>query len=268
VGPARLSEDLARRDFSVNAMAIPLTSRLELIDPHRGLRDLERGELRILHHGSFIDDPTRALRAARYAARYGFKLESRTAERLRMADLGAVSTDRVEAELRKLAAEPEAQTGFALLADWGLLELGPGAAELIGAVSELLAEGPWATVADRDQAILAAALGRGADAARRLAAAAPARPSEGVALARGHGGIELALARALGGEWLDRYVTEWRAVRLEINGDDLIAEGVPAGPAVGKGLAEAIRAKLDGEARGRREELRAALAAARESSPD
>jgi tRNA nucleotidyltransferase (CCA-adding enzyme) len=89
-----------------------------------------------------------------------------------------------------------------------------------------------------------------------------------VALARGHGGVELALARALGAAWLDRYVAEWRAVRLEINGDDLIAEGMPAGPAVGRGLAEAIRAKLDGEVRGRQEELRAALAAARHGSRD
>jgi tRNA nucleotidyltransferase (CCA-adding enzyme) len=268
VSPARLAEDLARRDFTVNAMAIPVTGKPELIDPNGGLRDLERGELRILHDGSFIDDPTRALRAARYAARYGFDLESGTAERLRRADLGAVSGDRVEAELRKLAAEGEAQRGFALLADWGLLELGPGARELIGELSELLAGGPWTAVADRDQAILAAALGRGVDSARRLAAAAPARPSEGVALARGHGGVELALARALGAAWLDRYVAEWRAVRLEINGDDLIAEGMPAGPAVGRGLAEAIRAKLDGEVRGRQEELRAALAAARHGSRD
>lgn len=264
VGPARLPEDLARRDFTVNAMAIPLAAQPELIDPHDGLRDLEHGELRILHDHSFVDDPTRALRAARYSARYGFTLEPATAERLRRADLGAVSRDRVEAELRKLASESEARGGFALLAEWGLLELQPGATELIGAVSELLAGGSWASVADRDQAILAAALGRGVDEARDLAATTPARPSEGVELARGRGGVALALARGLGAEWLDRYVAEWRSVRLEINGDDLIAEGIPAGPAIGKGLAEAIRAKLDGEVGGRGEELRVALDAARQ----
>ncbi len=265
VGPARLPEDLARRDFTVNAMAIPLAGQPELIDPHGGLRDLERGRLGILHDRSFVDDPTRALRAARYSARYGFTLDPATAKLLRRADLESVSRDRVEAELRKLAAEPEARKGFALLAEWGLIELQPGATELIAAVAELLAEGSWAAVADRDQAILAAALGRGLEEARRLAAAAPARPSEGVELARGHGGVELALARALGAKWLDRYLAEWRAVRLEIDGDDLIAEGIPAGPAIGNGLAEAIRAKLDGEVRGRQEELRVALAAARQS---
>jgi tRNA nucleotidyltransferase (CCA-adding enzyme) len=88
-----------------------------------------------------------------------------------------------------------------------------------------------------------------------------------VELARGHSGVVLALARALGAEWLDRYVAEWRDVRLEIDGDDLLAEGVEEGPAVGRGLASALRAKLDGEVAGRDEELRAALAAARDNTP-
>jgi tRNA nucleotidyltransferase (CCA-adding enzyme) len=265
VAPARLSEDLARRDFTVNAMAIPLAGQAELIDPHAGLPDLERRQLRVLHDRSFVDDPTRALRAARYSARYGFALEPATGERLPEADLGTVSRDRVEAELRKLAAEPEARRGFELLAEWGLLELQPGAGELIGAVAELLEGGVWTAVTDPDRAILAAALGRGVKEARRLAAARPSRPSEGVELARGRGGVELALGRALGAAWLDRYLAEWRAVRLEIDGDDLIAEGIPAGPAIGEGLGEALRAKLDGEADGREQELRVALAAARRS---
>ena len=66
-------------------------------------------------------------------------------------------------------------------------------------------------------------------------------------LARGRSGAELALARAMGAEWLDRYVSEWRRIRLEIDGDDLLAAGIPEGPAIGRGLAEAMRAKLDGE---------------------
>jgi tRNA nucleotidyltransferase (CCA-adding enzyme) len=84
-----------------------------------------------------------------------------------------------------------------------------------------------------------------------------------VTAARGHSAVDLALARALGGEWLDRYVTEWRGVELAISGDDLMAAGVPEGPAVGRGLAAALRAKLDGEASGRDDELRIALDAAR-----
>src|SRR5262245_7821418 len=65
VKPASIGEDLARRDFTINAMAVPLAGKTELIDPHGGLADLSDGVLRVLHERSFIDDPTRALRAAR-----------------------------------------------------------------------------------------------------------------------------------------------------------------------------------------------------------
>ena len=266
VRPASLAADLARRDFTVNAMAVPLAGDPELIDPHGGLEDLQRGELQVLHPRSFADDPTRALRAARYAARYGFGLERVTAKLIRSADLSTVSRDRVEAELRKLAAEPEARRAFELLGEWGLLEQQPGALELAAAVGELTATQPWLQVAPRTEAVLAAALGRGVAEARQLASAEPARPSEAVERARGRSGVELALARALGAEWLDHYVAEWRGVRLEIDGSDLMAEGIAEGPSVGRGLREALRAKLDGEVHGREEELQAALAAARENA--
>jgi tRNA nucleotidyltransferase (CCA-adding enzyme) len=75
--------------------------------------------------------------------------------------------------------------------------------------------------------------------------------------------VTLALARALGAEWLDRYVEEWRHVRLDIDGEDLMAAGIPQGPAIGIGLAAALRAKLDGEVSGADEEVRVALDAAR-----
>jgi tRNA nucleotidyltransferase (CCA-adding enzyme) len=265
VRPAPLSEDLARRDFTVNAMAVPLTEEPELIDPHGGLRDLRATTLRVLHERSFVDDPTRALRAARYAARYGFALESRTEELLRRADLETVSRDRTDAELRKLAREPRARRGFELLDEWGLIGLGREAPELMDAVGDLVALEPWAGMVDRDDAVLAAALGRGLGAARELASADVAIPSEAVERARGCDGVTLALARALGAEWLDRYVSEWRNVRLDIDGDDLIAAGIPEGPAIGRGLAAAMRAKLDGEASGADEELRVALDAARQA---
>ena len=82
-------------------------------------------------------------------------------------------------------------------------------------------------------------------------------------LAAGRDPVELVLARALGAEWLDRYLGEWRDVSLEIGGEDLIAAGVPQGPAVGRGLKEALRRKLDGEIDGRDRELAVALEAAR-----
>jgi len=78
-----------------------------------------------------------------------------------------------------------------------------------------------------------------------LARATPARPSEAVALAHGRDPIELVLARALGAEWLDRYMREWRSVSLEIDGADLLAAGVPQGPRLGRGLEVALRRKLE-----------------------
>ena len=81
-------------------------------------------------------------------------------------------------------------------------------------------------------------------------------------MARAHRPAELVLARAIGAEWLDAYVAEWRRVELEIDGSDLLAAGVPQGPALGRGLAAALRAKLDGEVEGRERELAVALAAA------
>ena len=68
-----LQADLARRDFTVNAMALDLVGN-ELIDLHHGQEDLAAGQLRFLHAGSVQDDPTRVIRAARYAARLGFQL--------------------------------------------------------------------------------------------------------------------------------------------------------------------------------------------------
>lgn len=259
---AGIAADLARRDFTINAMAIPLRRDPELIDPHRGRADLESGLLRILHASSFEDDPTRALRAARYAARFDFELEPDTADLLREADLATVSNERREAELLRLAGETEAARGFALLAEWGLLELPEHGVELVGGVAGLLTEPSWTEVAQRDRAVLAAALGRWGD-AETLAAADPKRPSDAVRLARAASPIELVLARALGGVWLDRYLSEWQAVALEIDGDDLIAAGVPQGPQVGQGLGEALRRKLDGELSGRDAELAVALEAAR-----
>jgi tRNA nucleotidyltransferase (CCA-adding enzyme) len=261
---AGIAADLARRDFTINAMAIPLRRDPELIDPHRGREDLEAGLLRILHSGSFDDDPTRALRAARYAARFGFELEPETKGLLSQTDLSTVSADRRDAELLRLAGETEAVRGFILLTEWGLLEPRENGVELASRAAGLLSEPPWSEIAARDRTVHTAVLGPWGE-AEELAAARPGRPSEAVELARGCDPIELALARAMGAEWLDRYLLEWRSVRLEIDGDDLIAAGLAEGPALGRGLAEALRRKLDGEIDGREQELEAALVAARES---
>lgn len=268
VTPAPIAEDLARRDFTINAMAVPLAGEVELIDPHGGLDDLGAGVLRVLHDRSFVDDPTRALRAARYAARFDFALDPETEGLLREADLSTVSDDRVQAELRRIAAEDDPARGLALIIDWGLIpSLDPDAAERVARVADLGSRPPWAGWANRELAVTLA-LVRPLPQIRELAGAIPERPSEIVRLAEPWDPAQLLVARALGAEWLDRYADDLRHVRLEITGDDLIRDGIAEGPAIGRGLEAALSGKLDGELSGRDEELRIALAAARGEIPE
>ena len=77
-----LEADLARRDFTINAMALDLVAG-ELIDLHHGQEDLASGQIRFLHAGSVQDDPTRVIRAARYAARLGFQLAKESRAQIR-----------------------------------------------------------------------------------------------------------------------------------------------------------------------------------------
>jgi tRNA nucleotidyltransferase (CCA-adding enzyme) len=273
VTPATINDDLARRDFTINAMAVPLEGEPTLLDPHGGLDDLRAGLLRILHERSFADDPTRALRAARYAARFDLELEPQSAELLRGADLGAVSGDRVETEVRRIAGEEGAPRALELIREWGLLELPGDAIELAGTLRELGASPPWSGLVDPAAAVLAASgFGHAAGPIRRaaedLARATPERPSHAVRAVEGASPVELLMARAMDAEWLDRYVDEWSKVSLEIDGADLLKEGIPEGPAVGRGLDAALSAKLDDEISGRDQELQIALAAARGEIPE
>jgi tRNA nucleotidyltransferase (CCA-adding enzyme) len=259
---ARIEEDLGRRDFTINAMAVGLDAEPRLIDLYGGQADLEAGLLRVLHGNSFVDDPTRAIRAARYAARLDFGLEPGTEELLRASDLGAVSAERRESELLRLAGEPTAPRAYRLLSEWGLIELREQGVELAEAVGRLLELPLWELRAERNRAVHAAAVGppgRESD----LASDEPSSPSEAVALVTAYSAIEMVLARASGAGWLDLYLEKWSDVELEIRGEDLIAAGITEGPAVGRGLAEAKRRKLDGEIGDREQELAVALEAAR-----
>jgi tRNA nucleotidyltransferase (CCA-adding enzyme) len=263
VAPAEdIEADLGRRDFTINAMAIPIDGEARLVDPHGGEGDLGEGILRVLHPRSLEDDPTRAIRAARYAARLGFRLAPETEELLRKADLNTVSSDRRRAELERLAGEETACRGYELLAKWGLIELRDGGLELMRAVGDLFEREHWAQFAPREEALISAALGPpGGE--ELLASMWPPNPGEGVELAEQRDPVELALARAMGADWVEHYLTAWRNVTLEIDGNDLVEAGVPEGPAVGRGLRAARRGRLEGEVWGRDQELAAALEAAR-----
>ena len=299
VSPAPLSEDLLRRDFTVNALAIALVGDLAgtVEAAPRGLEDLKRRSLRVLHDASFIDDPTRALRLARYASRLEFEIEPHTRALLESAlDAGAISTvsgSRIGAELRLLAREPDPVSALRCVGELGIAHAIHPA---LGLDDEPLARRALALAPEdgrRDLLVLAlaarhvpppelayllhtlafeasdrqtiiAAATRSATLARELERAG--QPSE-IADAVADAGPELvALAGALGPERAAReWLRELRHVRLEIGGNDLIEAGVREGPAIGVGLHAALSAKLDGRACGREAELREALQAARGS---
>ncbi|RKQ87670.1 poly(A) polymerase-like protein [Solirubrobacter pauli] len=115
---ASIEQDLARRDFTINAIARALDGR-EVAFPG-ALDDLRGGVLRILHDRSFVDDPTRMLRMVRYAARLGFTPDPRTAARFDLDLLKTVSQDRINREVRLLLAEAPH-----LLGEYGALSDAP-----------------------------------------------------------------------------------------------------------------------------------------------
>jgi len=123
-----LEHDLARRDFSVNAMAVSLTSEpgTSFVDPYGGLVDLSRQLLRTpgRPEDSFSDDPLRMLRAARFAAQLGFAVDPAVVEAMiQLADrIAIVSAERVRDELVKLICSPRPRVGLTLLVETGLAE--------------------------------------------------------------------------------------------------------------------------------------------------
>lgn len=118
--------DLHRRDFTINALAIRLSPAPagELLDYYNGERDLAEGHIRVLHSLSFVDDPTRMLRAVRFEQRYGFRIEPRTEELIREAIplLQRVSGDRLRNELNLIMAEQNPIADFKRMDNLGILE--------------------------------------------------------------------------------------------------------------------------------------------------
>ena len=140
--------------------------------------------------GSFADDPTRALRAARYAARLSLSLDEETERLLREADLATVSDSRVEAELRRAATEPDPSAVLALIHRWGLLSLGASDVELAGSALRLVSSEPWPSLATARDVVVAspATVRRGRRAGTAGSPRRP-RPADGVEAAHGHDGM-------------------------------------------------------------------------------
>ncbi|HEY4428036.1 MAG TPA: hypothetical protein VGN08_07525 [Solirubrobacteraceae bacterium] len=127
VRPGTLDEDLGRRDFTVNAIAVVLggPARGRLHAAGHALEDLATAQLRVLHEQSFIDDPTRLVRLARYEVRLGFRPEANTAElaaqALAAGAPASVSGARLGAELRLALGEPDPVATLAALDSLGVL---------------------------------------------------------------------------------------------------------------------------------------------------
>ncbi|OGR76792.1 MAG: hypothetical protein A2X32_01540 [Elusimicrobia bacterium GWC2_64_44] len=124
---ASAAEDLKRRDFACNAMAVRLDgpAPYSLLDPYKGLDDIKAGLVRVLHAASFEDDPTRLYRAARFAGRFGWRLEAGTLALARAAvgagAPGLLSRERLRNELVKILKEENPLPALELLKELGAL---------------------------------------------------------------------------------------------------------------------------------------------------
>lgn len=121
---ADLTSDLQRRDYSINALALPLSPGAGLLDPTGGLSDLTKRQLRALSEANLLADPLRLLRGPRLAAELNFTLESHTAALIGRhgSALPQVAAERVLAELEKLASCPGGDAGLQQASDLGLLQ--------------------------------------------------------------------------------------------------------------------------------------------------
>jgi len=304
VGAGTREQDLQRRDFTVNAISVALggSRRGRLYAAEHALEDLTARRLRVLHDQSFIDDPTRLLRLARYAARLDFEIEPQTFELARQAiadgALQTVSGARLGAELRLALHEAAPLDALAELQRLGVLSAlhprlrlepllleralalldrtdRPDLLILAGLALPLAlraGEDPRAEItalldrlefsaAERDR--VAGAASAVPNLIEELPAAASVAPSrlrevamvivpEGIALA---GAVSESAAQPA--RW---WLSELRYVALRIDGRDLLHEGVPEGPEIGRLLDAVLRRRLDGELPDAREaQLRAAL---------
>jgi poly(A) polymerase len=269
-----LADDLARRDFSINAMALDLASG-ELLDPHGGQLDLQQRRLRLLHAASIRDDPTRLVRGARYAARLGCVLadDSQAQVRATLAawpwpwrpgdppgQAPAALGTRLRMELELVLEREPWSAALTVLQEWGglaLLDAGlqddrrwrrrilwgarlgvPPMVALLAGARDPLAVAERLQLPHRQHRLLTRWLA--------LRSALPARGDHLSVLAwcalleaHGHGPEAVAMALAAGDgprRPLLRWLLRWRQLRSPLSARELIARGLRPGPALGAEL--------------------------------
>lgn len=273
--------DLHRRDFTINAMALCLDPEryCALLDPYGGEQDLMRGLIRVLHNLSFIEDPTRILRAVRFEQRFGFQIEPRTVQLIDDTRnlLEQVSGQRVRHELDLIFNEQEPERALTRLQGLGVLaHIHPAlqADEWLGGkfralrashtptpilylgvltyrlrTSEARALSKRLRLTNGENEILVQVVNlRLLERQLNNPNLAPSRVVEllerfdDAALAV----FAIATDSALAQSYVDRYREEWRQIHAALNGNDLKALGLAPGPAF-KEILTALRAqRLDG----------------------
>lgn len=292
VAPGTIADDLARRDFCINAMALCLhpERRGALLDPHGGQQDLARKLVRVLHARSFQDDATRMLRALRYCARLDFGLDERTREWL-LRDLSMLSTiggERVSHEIKLILAEDRPEAVLALAQESGVLTAIHPAWRFTPQIGSWLVQARQVPIHRDDPEVAlcllayplsqedAAGLARRLKLSGRRAQALEQTISLREQLAQSdvtklapsalyraleHYGAPVVQAAAIAHpsqpvrERLRHYLKELRPQRPLLSGDDLMALGVPQGPEIGRYLRQLLDARLDGLVRDREDDV-------------
>lgn len=290
VRPSNINGDLARRDFTINAMAASINEDDfgNLIDLHGGRRDLEAGVIRVLHDNSFIEDATRIWRALRYEQRLDFNIEPKTLSLLTrdIPMLDTITGDRIRYELECVLKEkqPEkvlrradqlnvlARLHPALKGDDRLAETFSRARQLdepspvlyfsllfyrlsreqINSVIAYLGFDKNTATALRQTAELKEKM--------RLLESAMLSPSQVYFLLHGYHtaalqAASLATNSVVARRHLDAYQSKLRYVKTSLNGDNLLAMGIAPGPEMKEILNRLLAAKLDGEIKTRADEL-------------
>ena len=294
VSHGTIADDLHRRDFTVNAMAIALSGPRAgaLLDPMGGEADLEAGLIRALHEESFGDDATRALRAARYETRFGFRLESETEAWIKrdLANLDGISGARIHHELVRTFGETKPERCLLRLADLGALKAIHSALsfdserarsfEVARSLDQRNARSAYwpllawnVTPSEVDSLVTRLALRRSQAEAVEAVPAIRAIESQlgknDLANSRIVEILSLFPAATLLGlaaatessdvrDTVTRYLRKLRRVLPVLDGDDLLAMGASEGPLIGEVLKQIRVAKLDGEVSSRADEVRLA----------
>ncbi|MBI2957800.1 MAG: CCA tRNA nucleotidyltransferase [Chloroflexi bacterium] len=285
VKPGAIEEDLFRRDFTMNAMAIGLTGkgRGKIVDPWGGQSDIENRLIRVLHDRSFVDDATRILRAVRYEQRLGFGLEASTASLLQrdIPMLNTITGDRIRHELDRIFREELPERALRRAGevrvwsglhpsldrmDW-IADAFRRAREAITPLPLPLCYALFLSHLDKEQA--SAVLTRlsapseitrvvldtlAISASMGPLSTAGVKPSQIYLMLRGFSPQAVVASLATAGDWaavrnLHLYLSKLRYVRPSLRGDDLVRMGAKPGPGLGELLSKLHRAKLDGEVR-------------------